>query len=291
MKRMSPPPFGTLELFDESVSALNDPGLRAKFIANRPQIEVRIADFDAATLTKTWCNLPRSPHGNPDSIVVGTLTKSELVALYEHGVVGSTGKSRDIYDKIKLAAHDECPYCGGIGDTGHDGELGTADHYLPKARFPAYSVLPLNLVPACMVCNKGMGSNFAQVPDLQPVHPYLDAAHFFSEKWIVATIKDLVPLEVDYTVSAPAHWLAVDRNRVAQHFIDCKLETRYRSRVHSELSPLISQRKTTLRTLDANDFRAHLETVANEPALPLNGWKRALYAGLASTLWFCEREF
>lgn len=291
MKKLSSPPFTSLELFDESVASLTDPLQREKFVANRTLVEERIDDFNAETVTKTWCNLPRVTLGNPGAIVVGTLSKEELVNLYDVGVVGSSGRSRDIYDKIKLAAHDECPYCGGIGDIGHDGKLGTADHYLPKSRFPVYSVLPINLVPACFVCNSSMGSNFAVTPDLQPVHPYLDEAHFFSEKWIHAVVKDVTPIEVDYSVAAPAHWTEVDRRRAAQHFLGCKLETRYRSRVHSELSPLVSQRKTTLKSLSAIHFRAVLESVANEIALPLNGWKRALYAGLVASAWFCDREF
>lgn len=285
MRKLDVPGIAATELYDESVAGLSDAVLRAKFVANRPEFVTAIAAFDHESITQTWCNLPKAAHGNPDAIVLGNLSKSELVGLYNDGVVKSTGRPRKIYDDLKLAARDECPYCGGVG------ELGTLDHYLPKARFPSYSVLPLNLVPACGVCNTGMGSNFPTNPNLQPLHPYLDDDHFFSEKWTTAIIRNEEPIVVDFDVAPPDHWSEKDRARVIQHFSDCDLKNRYRKRVWQELAPLISQRRTTLSSLSAEEFRIHLLVIADEPALPVNGWKRTLYFSLANAEWFCEKEF
>jgi len=146
MRKLDAPTYEAPVLYDESVSGLSDEDLRTKFRANRRHILDAFDLFDHESQTRTWCNLQRLAHGNPEAIVVGELTKAELVALYDSAVVKSKGKPRKIYDQIKLSAHNECPYCGGIGEMGDEGELGTADHFLPKARFPAYSVLPLNLV-------------------------------------------------------------------------------------------------------------------------------------------------
>lgn len=291
MRSLPAPPYAAMHLYDLSVAGLSDPALKAKFIADRAYVEAAFDAFDNETISKTWCNLPRAAHGNPGAIIFGGLSKAELVSLYDDGVVKSRGEPRTIYDKIKLAARDECPYCGGIGEMGLEGELGTADHYLPKARFPAYSILALNLVPACYVCNKGMGSSFPTDPNLQPIHPYLDDAHFFTEKWTTATVREEEPVVVDFDVAPPAHWPDKDRYRVRQHFADCKLGNRYRSRVSQEIVPLVSQRKTTLQTLGPEQFRDHLLTVANEAGLPINGWKRTLYCALAASDWFCERDF
>lgn len=291
MRKLEIPAYAAIELFDVSVAGLSDAGLRAKFIANRPQIEIAFTAFETETLTKTWCNLPRARLARREAIIAGNLSKAELVDLYVNGVVKSNGRPRTIYDQIKLSAHDECPYCGGIGEMGEEGELGTADHFLPKARFPVYSVLPANLVPACQVCNKGMGSSFPTDPDLQPLHPYLDELHFFNEKWTTASVREDEPIVVDFDIEAPAGWSAKDRKRVGQHFEDCKLKARYRSRVSGELTTVISQRKTSLKTLTAEHFRYHLSVVADEPKLPINGWKRTLYSALANSAWFCKREF
>lgn len=285
MRKLEMPAFAATELYDESVADLSDVGLRTKFQANRPVIAAAFNAFDNESISKTWCNLPKAAHGHPKAIILGNLFKAELVFLYDEGVVRSSGRSRQIYDELKLAAHEECPYCGGVG------ELGTLDHYLPKARFPAYSVLPQNLVPACSVCNSGMGSNFPTDPNLQPLHPYLDEAHFFDEKWTNASVREEDPIVVDFDVDPPECWSEKDRQRVKQHFEVCDLKNRYRVQVWPELAPLISQRKTSLRSLSPDDFRDHLLVIAQEPALPINGWKRTLYCALAGSAWFYEMDF
>lgn len=244
-----------------------------------------ISAFDVESASKSWCNLPRAALGHRDAIIFGTLTKGELVNAYNKGVVKSKGRPQEIYDELKLAAHEECPYCGGIG------MIGALDHFLPKSRFPAYTVLPLNMIPACTDCNSRMGSNFPTIQNLQPMHPYLDEAHFFDEKWTTASVRNLDPIVVDFDVDPPARWSKVDRQRVEQHFEDCNLKKRYRARVWQELAPLISQRKTTLKDLSSKSFSDHLLITANEAALSINGWKRTLYYALANTDWFCKKCF
>lgn len=291
MRKLSLPLFEAMELYDKSVAGLADELLRAKFQANRSEVSAEFTKYESKSSTQTWCSLPKAAHGHPEAIIVGNISKGEFVSLYDDGVVKSGGAPRHIYDQIMLAAHEECPYCGGMGEMGEEGELGTVDHFLPKARFPAYSVLPINLVPACWICNKGMGSNFPEDPNRQPLHPYLDGAHFFDQKWTTATVREEDPIVVDFDVDPPWDWEEKDRQRVLQHFKDCKLRKRYRSRVWQELSPLISQRKTSLKTLTSEEFRAHLLAAAGTPELPINGWKRTLYSALADADWFCQMDF
>lgn len=290
MKKITAPTFEDVELYDATVADLPDPILRQKFQNNRNFIVATFNSYRQASTTKTWCNLQRVVRGHPEQVVAGDLRKAELVVLYDDGVIRSKGRPRQIYDQIKLSAHEECPYCGGIGDIGYRGELSTADHFLPKSRFPAYAVLPVNLVPACRVCNGEMSDSFPTLPHDQPIHPYLDDEHFFSDRWIFATIREEEPIVVDYFVAAPDHWSLNDRQRVGNHFDICKLGSRYRSRVPQEVMPLREQRTTSLKALSPLDFRNHLLSVANSTALPVNGWKRTLYLGLAASDWFCNLD-
>jgi len=291
MRKLDRPSLASTELFDASINGMPVGADRTKFQSNRSHV---VADFDkytSATTTKTWCHLPRVPIGRGETLVCGALSKTDLVSLYDDFVVGRGGRPREIYDQIKLSSFGECPYCGGVGDIGSAGELGTLDHFLPKARFPAYSVLPENLIPACRTCNAGKSSRFPTDENLQPLHPYLDEDHFFEEVWIVASVREETPIVVDFEVDAPPNWSVKDQSRIKKHFENCNLASRYRARVHEELTPLISQRKSTLRVLSVDQFRGHLEVISGESELPINGWKRTLYRGLAASNWFCSTPF
>lgn len=216
-------------------------------------------------------------------------------------MVGSKGAARDVYDAIRLQARNECPYCGGCGElisldpseveADDEEEVGTLDHFLPKARFPAFSILPANLVPSCSVCNGGMSSKFPEKKSEQPLHPYFDAHHFFDEKWTTVSVSDSEPVLVTFDVSPPGHWSEEDKERVRSHFKGCKLRSRYRVRASMDITSLVEQRKTVHRNLAANDFREILSSVANNKNLPINGWKRTLHCGLAESVWFCEHKF
>ena len=71
---------------------------------------------------------------------------SELRACYE----GATSPLRDLKEAIKRTqprrSMKYCPMCGTT-------LYSTFDHYMPMARFPEFSVHPLNLVPCCSRCN------------------------------------------------------------------------------------------------------------------------------------------
>lgn len=291
MKRIAAPTCSVSDLFDECVQGLASEVVRNRFIAQKNLVAALNADYVMHSDTQTWCDLPRASHGHPEQVIVGDLTKGELVDLYEAGMVRSGGAARVKYDQIKLLARDECPYCGGCGEFVEEEGVGTLDHFLPKARFPVYSILPINLVPACGVCNTGMGSSFPIDPNRQPLHPYFDAPHFFEEKWTTATVLEEVPVVVSFDVNPPDHWSDKDKQRVAQHFTDCKLRGRYRAKVASDLSSVIEQRKTVQCDLTPEAFQDNLRAVADNEALPINGWRRTLYYGLAESDWFCSHAF
>jgi hypothetical protein len=291
MKKIVEPTCSVSELFDECVQGISNAGVRNRLIAQKGLVADANADYAACSLDQTWCQLPKAAHGHPEQVIVGNLTKGELVDLYTTGMVKSQGGARTKYDQIKILAREECPYCGGCGEFVDDEGVGTLDHFLPKARFPAFSILPGNLVPACGTCNTGMGSSFPTDPNLQPLHPYFDAPHFFEEKWTTVTVSEQDPVMVTFDLDVPAEWSHKDSQRVSQHFKVCKLRGRYRAKAASDVSSLIDQRKTVHRELSPNDFREILKVVADNKALPINGWKRTLHHGLAESAWFCSHDF
>lgn len=291
MKKLVPPSCSPSDLFDFCIKRVSDRSLLQRLVENKHLVLDKYDEYEDHSGTQTWYMLERAKHGELDQVIVGSLTKGELMGLYSKCMVASNGSARNVYDQIKLMARDECPYCGGCGEMVVDAGIGSLDHFLPKSRYPAFSILPANLVPACGVCNNGMGATFPSDPAHQPLHPYYDAAHFFDEKWTTAEVVEQNPPIVNFDVSPPDCWSEQDKRRVLKHFENCKLSGRYRSKVNSRISSIIDQRKNAHRHLTADQFREGLRDVADNPDLPINGWERTLYHALSESDWFCSSDF
>jgi len=285
MRKLATPQFDALETFDRCVEDIDDLNLQASYSGSRANIGHANDAFDAAGETAAWSNLPRVPRGNPGVIVAGTLTKKNLMDLYSTNMVGTTGRSRDIYDEILTAAGGFCPFCGGLG------HVRSLDHYLPKANFPAYSVHPNNLVPCCRDCNTGKNASFGRYPHQQTLHPYLDHDRFFSERWITALAYPGESILVQYSCTPPITWSVNDKHRAQSHFEGYDLALRFSVQAGSEVAKVVSTRASSLRTLSPDSFRNFLLDGANSQNLVLNGWHRTMYSALANTDWFVQTDF
>ncbi len=168
MKKLSVPSYVAIDTFDVCVGEINDVATKQIFVSSRAAIQLANVSFDTATVASNWASLPRVQRGKPETVIAGSLSKKQLMDLYTSYMVGATGPSRDIYDKLLTAAGGLCPFCGGLG------HAWTLDHYLPKANFPAYSVHPSNLVPCCRDCNSGKNASFGRSVNEQSLHPYLE---------------------------------------------------------------------------------------------------------------------
>lgn len=238
---------------------------------------------DRARATDLYA-LPRVT-GRDDPIIHGTLRKSDLTALYSQYFVPPNKPARKIYEEIKVSAKGKCPLCGGIG------HVRTLDHYLPKANFPLYSVLPANLVPCCRDCNSDKLNSFSATKDGQTIHPYFDGDRFFVEKWISATVVPGDPPVVSFFVAPPAHWPAADRSRVASHFAEYGLGGKFSIEAAADLSETIQTRRTTLAAVGADGFSQYLAEKGQNPDLPINNWRRVMFTALSTDAWFCAQAF
>lgn len=282
---MNLPQHAPLATYDACVDAINDNTLRSLFQSNRNSIQQANTAFDSASQIAAWSGLPRVPNGNPDALVVGALTKRNLMDLYTNFMVGTTGSSRSIYDDLLTAAGGLCPFCG---DLGH---AKTLDHYLPKANFPSFSVHPSNLVPCCRDCNSGKNASFGVSINEQTLHPYLDQAHFFDERWIAAVVFREDPVLLKFECEPPANWSHQDKERVRHHFVGYNLAYRFSVQAGGEVAKVVQLRAGSLSGLSSDSFQGYLLDNANCPDFVLNGWSRTMYAALASTDWFIQTDF
>lgn len=224
---------------------------------------------------------------NEDPIVLDNLIKSELVKLYDLYFVNSNKPGRSIYNSLLLAADEKCPFCGGIGRPRN------LDHYLPKAHFPLFSVLPINLVPSCRDCNMdGKGQGFATSKGMQVIQPYLDDLKFFNEQWIYALYTPGVndePGFLIYSVNPPENWDIEEQKRVRTHFKNFDLAVRYATKASEELITCLTQ-INMLKNIGIPDIQ--IKQTLIEPVIDqapfVNHWRRGMYQAIGQILLNCE---
>jgi hypothetical protein len=79
------------------------------------------------------------------------------------------GALSDLRDELMASSRlSKCPMCD-------KGDVASLDHYLPKEVYPEFSVLALNLVPACSTCNLNKRSIVGTDATGRFIHAYLDA--------------------------------------------------------------------------------------------------------------------
>lgn len=225
--------------------------------------------------------------------------------LYEFQMVPEKKPARKYYDKImSLAPSKICPFCG-------FGEVSTLDHYLPKAKFPIYSVLPYNLIPACKDCNKKKLADFPNNKNEQTIHPYYD--DFSNDQWIYAKVIKGTLLSMNFTVVAPSpgaitvrkvqikssgiefyvnspsHWDSTDKKRVEAHFKNFLLNERFPVQATTILA--MHQYKFS-RYQNPNTIRVALREEANSyRSISLNSWQYALFQALSADSWYYSGGF
>lgn len=215
-----------------------------------------------------------------DPKVVGDLKKSDLEKLYTQYFAGDGKPARTVYNAIKNAAKESCPFCGGIGTPKN------VDHFLPKAHFPQYAILPQNLVPACRDCNmESKGHEFATSAEEQIIHPYFDAAHFFYEQWIYAVYKkgnnETDPGHFEYFADPPQHWPMTDKKRAHKYFTDFDLSARYTTQAAKQLRVVRAQINRNLQKhIPAIEIIEDLLEPVLEECSSINHWQYGMYSAL-----------
>lgn len=211
-------------------------------------------------------------------IVQYDISKDDMIKLYDQKMVGhATG--RKIYDKLMLLAPlNKCPFCG-------FGQVSTLDHYLPKSKFPIFSVLPYNLIPCCRDCNTGKLAGYATTMNKQTLHPYYD--DFTAEQWLFARVLKIPHLSMEYYVKPPEDWGNVAKERVKSHFINYGLAKRFSIEASSILADLRNEFLSL--SLSPEDIVKELKKHYNVKKMKhLNSWETAMYQALYQDQWYCN---
>jgi hypothetical protein len=281
MRRLAVPNSNFSTVLTESINGVGSAIIRANYHAQiTDPAAIETAFKTSAQVASLW-SLPRIASGIGDDLVHGNLTKSDLIKLYTQYFVPADKPARRLYDQLKITANGKCPLCGDIG------QVRTLDHYVPKANFPLYSVMPGNLIPCCRDCNSEKLDAFSATPEGQTLHPYFDDDKFFSEQWVAARVIPSNPPVIEYYVSPPNGWSPLEKSRVAAHFEEYRLAKRFSVEAAADLPETIATRTTTLQNYNSYKYSDYLLEKSNNLSLPINNWRRVMFACLAADTWFC----
>ena len=216
--------------------------------------------------------LPVSTH------ITGSLENELMVKLYEYCLRDC--RCGDVYNTIINLAKSptiRCPFCGGVGTPTQ------LDHFLPKARYGHFSVLPYNLVPICKECNTEYKKEFFPISkDEQLIHPYLDDDCFFNQQWLCAVYMDET---VTYSVDPPTTWSDDKKEKVRFHFQTFNLAERFAENAVGPLSDLLNQIKDSkVNGMSKEMFESSIidSIIRNESRV--NSWKRVLFLAIKDKL-------
>lgn len=278
MRRLPPPELDPTEVYNACAADVPGGQLAGAYAAASAAMVASADQYRLQAVNSSLNALPASNWGHDDQIVIGNLTKGALTTLYDKGMLkGANG--RTYYDKILTSVPlGKCPYC-------RYGHAETLDHFLSKAYYPSYSILPNNLVPACMRCNKGKGSGVITAAN-EMSHPYFEVLQIEQDIWLLAEVTKTNPVTAKYSVVAPDHWPVDLAQRVRNYFSEFDLAVRYAVEAASELVSMSAY----LRLIPSLDVRReHLQRVAlGELGISRNSWKTSLYAALAASDWYSE---
>lgn len=265
-------------VYDSCIAEVLDPALKTRLTDAQTNLLEMAAKYASRAPSNELHLSDASDWGKEDQIVVAGLTKKELMNLYSTQMVKSDDVARTFYDKLMLAPQSRCPYCG-------FGQVSTLDHFLPKSYYPAFSVLPVNLVPSCKDCNTGKGSGKLK-ENTQVAHPYFESDQVEKDLWLHVVVRHTSPASVEYVIQTPVNWPADLAVRVENHFRDLNLALRYGVEAGREVISIASYlgKLNTPATV-----RKHLQITSEaEMELHKNSWEAALYAALAASEWYCD---
>lgn len=285
MFKINEPVFSHATALAECISGVTgNPRLAQSLEAEREQLMTLGEHYiGLAKLGDLASIQPMSPDASQDEMVVGTLSKSDLIKAYTQYFVPEAKPARRIYDYLLNCTQDRCPFCGGLGVPAN------LDHYLPKDSFPQFSVLPVNLVPSCRDCNIGeKGTYFAVNPEEQFLQPYVDDPKYFEEQWVWAKYipdADREAGNFEYFVRAPECWSALEAQRAKTHFIEFGIGRRFAVRAAQNLRAVLEQIRRLKRShLQLNDIIHTLLQPEIDEAEFVNHWKPSMYQALIQHL-------
>lgn len=274
MRKLTKPTRDAKSVYELCISKVKKATLKASLTAISPTVQAEAAAYEISATAGSLHTMATFPN-------IGGLSNKEFNKVYTGRMANPKAPGRVIYDEIFISSKI-CPLCG-------HGKVTTVDHHLPKAHYPALTVTPINLVPACSDCNKLKDDVISTAASRQTIHPYYD--DFDSEQWLFADINQIERVFY-FHAKKPRSWSQTKFLRAKFHLKTFELATLFSLHAVEELN----DRLLTLEKILAaggpqevmDDF---LDTAESCKSNHLNSWKTAMYQALANSPWSCAGGF
>jgi hypothetical protein len=202
-----------------------------------------------------------------------TLQKRALRHCYDSGTLGLSELLENIKSSQDVYAREVCAYCG-------LNTPNTFDHYLPKSKFPEFSVLSLNLIPCCSDCNSLKRDNWIDLAtgQLLFVNAYFDDVPkeiFVKAKVSVVRGSPLIEL----FVKPPRKSSNSIYRTIESHYEKLRVLKRAEEMSHNYVISIYTRHKKSLRQgIRPGDLKQILkiDTQHIEQNYGLNHWKAAV---------------
>jgi 5-methylcytosine-specific restriction endonuclease McrA len=278
MRKINKPTFKVIEVLDDCIDNMRESDLKTEIISSKAIFTDAEILFEKNKITN---ELHKIPH---NKIISKTLNAEELKDIYTSRLVNKNNIGRKYYDSIFLSApNGKCPYCA-------QRIVRTLDHYLPKSKYPIYSITPVNLVPSCSDCNKDKLIDTPTKEEEETLHPYYDDVE--NESWLKLKIISQKPLTVEYFVSPPTTWNTLLVRRTEFHFKSYSLNILYCIHALEEFENIKNQIIQLFNSSGSVGLKQHLlDCFQSRQIANKNSWQTAFYEGLANDSNFTNGEF
>jgi hypothetical protein len=278
MRKLNLPVEDAIDVFDICNSRVVNADLKDRLENCKPLIVNAVTDYKTKAPRIELHTI--ATHNS----INGNVTSEEMKKVYSDRMVGAKSPGRYIYDKWRASApNDICPLCA-------QRTTETLEHHLPKSKYPIYSVVPVNIFPACSSCNKIKLDAISDSPETEPIHPYFDDVD--NELWLKAEVIELNPASIRFYTVKPDNWGDIKYARIYNHFRLFELEKLYASHSAVELTNNYFRINNIFESGGALSVRNFLEgswlTMRNSN---INSWQTDTYEALYNSNWYQEGGF
>ncbi|WP_218599197.1 hypothetical protein [Polaribacter sp. NJDZ03] len=278
MRKLNLPVENAIDVFDKCISKVSNTILKDRLENCKPSIVTAEVDYTTkASIIELHTIVPHNS-------INGNVTKEEMIKVYSDRMVGATSPGRYIYDKWRASAPNNiCPLCA-------QRTTETLEHHLPKSKYPIYSIVPINIFPACSSCNKIKLDLVVNSPEREPIHPYFDDVD--DELWLKAAVIETKPASIKFYTVKPDNWDDIKYARVENHFRLFELEKLYASHSAEELTINNFRINNLFESGGVLSVRNFLEgSWLSMRNANVNSWQTATYEALFNSNWYQEGGF